>query len=281
MSAVLLALASALAYGSSDFLGGLLSRRVNFAQVGLVMQVGAVAASCCLLPIVDGAGPTAAALGWGALSGLGGGVGSLVLYRGLGRGQMSVVSPLAALASAVLPAVVGIISGERPSALALAGIVLALPALWLTARPPGQGRAPTAGGVRDGLVSGAGFALLFIALAHAGGHSGLWPLVASAVVSLLLQAGFVLLRHPVHARDVRRTRPQLAAALLTGVVSAAATLLYFLAAHAGLLTVVAVLSSLYPAVTVLLAVLILREHPSRAQQVGLMAAAAAVALVST
>lgn len=276
MTAVLLGLASAVAFGTADFLAGVLSRRTHFAVIGLISQVGATAGVWAVLPWFGGTGPSAMALGWGAASGLGGGVGSLALYRGLGHGQMNVVAPLSAVGGAALPALAGIALGERPSSVAFAGIVLALPALWLIARPADTARASTVAGVGDGLLAGAGFALLFIALDRAGDRSGLWPVAAGQLAALLVLAGFVLVRRPTWAGG----RAAAGVAVLVGLLSVTATLLYFLATHAGLLTVVAVLASLYPAITVVLAALVLRERASLVQRVGLVAATAAVAMVT-
>lgn len=280
MTAVVLAAASALAYGVADFLAGLLSRRVHFAMVGLASQVGATAAVWVALPFLHGAGASPVTLGWGGASGVGGAIGSLLLYRGLGRGQMSVVSPLAAVGSAALPALAGIAFGERPSSLAVVGVVLALPALWLVARPAGGARTVTAAAVGDGLLAGVGFAILFIGLDRAGDRSGLWPVAAGSLVSLAVQVGYVAARRPVHAPDLRRARPDLLAAGGVGVISVAATVFYFLATHTGLLTVVAVLSSLYPAVTVVLAALVLHERTQRSQRTGLLLATVAVTLIT-
>lgn len=279
MSAVLLALAAAVAFGVADFLAGVLSRRRHFSIIGLISQLSAAATVLAVLPWFSGAGPSAVALGWGVVSGLGGGVGSLALYRGLGHGQMNVVAPLSAVGGAALPALAGIALGERPSPLALAGIGLALPALWLVSRPTGGGSS-TAAGVRDGLLAGAGFAVLFIALDRAGDASGLWPLAAGQLASLLMVVGFVLVTRRSRPSAPTATGSAVGGALLVGVLSVTATLLYFLATHAGLLTVAAVLTSLYPAVTVLLAAIVLRERTSRVQVVGLIAATAAVVLVT-
>lgn len=193
MTALLLGFASAVSFGAADFLAGLLSRRAHFALVGLVSQVSAATCACAALPWFGGAGPSAMALGWGAASGLGGGVGSLALYRGLGHGQMSIVAPLSAVGGAGSPALAGLALGERPSLLAVLGILLALPAVWLVARPAGRTGAAASTEVTDGLLAGAGFALLFIALDRAGDRSGLWPVAAG---QLALPSRHRCARHP-------------------------------------------------------------------------------------
>ncbi|WP_345711154.1 EamA family transporter, partial [Kineococcus glutinatus] len=176
MTAVLLALASALAYGVSDFLGGVLSRRLHFALVGCAAQVAAVACTAALLALPGTPAPRTGDLLWGAAAGVGSAVGSLALYRGLARGAMNVVAPLSAVGSAALPVLLGLALGERLPAAALVGVVLALPAIWLVSRSAGTGPAEAAGrGLGDGLLAGAGFALLFIGLERAGDGSGWWP----------------------------------------------------------------------------------------------------------
>lgn len=272
--ATLLGLGAALAFGVSDFWAGVLSRRVHFALVGLVSQAGSTLLVWVALPWAAGAGPSAGSVGWGVLSGVGGGFGSLALYRGLGRGQMTVVGPLSAVGGAALPACVGVALGERPVPLVVAGVLLALPAIALVASPPAGTDGPSsASGWPDGLLAGAGFALLFIGLDRAGDDAGLWPVASGQAAALLLLLAFVAVRRP--------PRPGNAVLAATGVgaLSVTATLLYFFAANAGLLTVAAVLTSLYPGVTVLLATVLLHERATAAQRLGLALCAVAVTAI--
>jgi len=281
--AILLGLASAIAFGVSDYLAGVLSRRLHFTLVGLISQVSATALAWASLPWTGGPRPATAALAWGALSGIGGGVGSLALYRGLGRGKMSVVGPLSSVGAAALPALAGIALGDRPSPLAIGGVLLALPAIWLVASSsgrPGGERAAGPSGVGDGLLAGAGFGLLFIGLARAGDGAGLWPVATGQLTALILLTVVVGVR-------LATTRPALPGGprallppLLVGCLSVTATLLYFLATHSGLLTIVAVLASLYPGITVLLAWLLLGERITRVQRAGLALCAVAVVAIA-
>ncbi|MEP6697967.1 MAG: EamA family transporter [Pseudonocardiales bacterium] len=277
---MLLALAAAVAYGTSDFIAGLLSRRASYLLVGAVAQVIAMTGTLVALPFTSPPPATAGGLAWGAASGAGAAVGTLALYRGLAAGQMAVAAPLSGVGAAALPAVAGFLLGERPSVPAIVGIVLALPAVWLvssadrTTRQVGQGR--VAAGVVEGLLAGVGFAVLFVALDRAGGTTGLWPVAAgqvtSAVLLLAAAAGRV------------RTRPGIrltGGAAAVGGLGASAIVLFFFATHRGPLTFAAVLASLYPAVTVLLARLALGERMRRLQTVGLALAGAAVVLIVT
>ena len=167
---IVLGLAAALLYGSADFGGGLLSRRMAFMPVTVVGSAAATVLVWVVLVVGGGPAPSAHAIAWGLVSGVGGGVGTLVLYRGLARGQMSVVGPISAVGSAVVPVVVGVALGERPSPLAMIGVVLALPAIALAAANGAAGSITLkTAGVTDGLVAGTGFGVLFVALAQAGG----------------------------------------------------------------------------------------------------------------
>lgn len=274
---VILGLAAALAYGSSDFIAGLLSRRGSYLQVAAVGQAVAVVCTAVALPLTSPAGPDRAAIGWGIVSGVGVALGSLALYRGLAAGQMAVAGPLSGVGAAALPALAGMVLGERPSHVAVAGIILALPAVWLvsTVDRAAGGTGPASAGVRDGLLAGVGFAVLFFGLDRAGTGSGLWPVVVAEGASVVLLVAAVLLRRPPRLAGLRMT----AAAGSVGLLGAAATVLFFLATTTGLLAVAAVLTALYPAFTVLLARLTLGERLSRMQAVGLCVAAVAVTLI--
>jgi drug/metabolite transporter (DMT)-like permease len=276
----LLGLAAALAFGVSDYVGGVAARRMHFLHVTLIGQsVGMLTTWVCLLAF-HGRGPTTPALLWGACSGLGSAAGTLALYRGYGRGEMAVTGPLSAVGAAVIPATVGISLGDDLPLLGLAGVVLAVPAIWLMATTRGSSRARGAKrmrvGVLDGLLSGAGFGILFIALGLAGDDAGLWPLAAgqtTAWAALLIAAAVT-----------RRPWPPLSGgpgrlAVAAGALGITATVLYFSAAHTSLLTVAAVLTSLYPGVTVALAAILLRERPTAVQLTGLALGAVAVTAI--
>lgn len=279
---ILLGLFAALLYGSSDFGGGLLSRRLGSLRVSLIGSAAAAVLAWAALIVAGGPGPSVRAVAWGLASGLAGGAGTMALYRGLARGQMSVVGPVSAVGAAVVPVVAGIAMGERPGVLTAAGVVLALPAIALAASSGGSG---SAGGMlktalRDGLAAGLLFGLLFVGLAQAGrgaGHgAGLWPVAAEQTSSLLLVLAVAL-----RSREPLRV-PARAAVLpaLAGISGMAATLLFFYATHFSMLATVAVLVSLYPGVTVLLARLIVHERFSRAQRAGLGLCAVAVVAIA-
>ncbi len=272
---VLLGLLSALCYGVSDFAGGIGGRRSSTGAVALIAQPLGLVAALIALAVFPGHDPTTAELGWGALSGVGSGAGTVTLYRGLSVGRMGVVSPLSAVLSAVLPATAGLVAGERPPVVVLAGIALAVPAVALVSWQPDRDKS-TSSGIGYGLAAGAGFALLFIALDHAGTGAGAWPLVPGQAVAVLVVIPFALRWSP----RPRVWRAALVPGVVAGALGGAANLLFLAATGAGELTVVAVLTALYPGITVLLARLVLGERWQRLQLVGLLAAAIAITLIT-
>jgi drug/metabolite transporter (DMT)-like permease len=275
---VILGLLAALAYGSSDFVAGAGGRRADaMAVTGIAQPFGLLAALLGVLILRKGS-PDPSVLEWGALSGVGSGLGTVALYWGLSAGAMNVVSPLAAVISAVLPALVGVALGERLSLLALFGIMLAVPALGMVSLASGQhhstrGSAPP---VAAGLAAGGGFALLFIGLNQAGTTASAWPLVPGQVVAIVIVALFVAARRPPRSTWRTSRRWGIAAGSLSGT----ANLLYLAATGQGQLAVVAVLTALYPAVTVALAAGLLRERIGPLQAIGLLLAAVSVAMIS-
>ena len=276
MLVVVLALAGAAAYGVADFVGGLLSRRTSPWAVAFTAALGAGLLVVLLAPVLPGS-PTSAGLLWGALGGIGGGVGTAFLYRGLSAGRMGVVAPISGVGAAVLPVLVALALGERPGSLVWVGIACALPGIWLVARDPRAGAAGrAASGVVDGVVAGIGFGGQFAALGQVADGSGFLPLGinqlgAAAVIALLALAA----RAPWVPRN-----PSAYAGVVCGLLGLAATGAFLVAAQQGSLTVSSILTSLYPAFTILLAALVLRERILGGQAFGLALCGVAVALVA-
>jgi drug/metabolite transporter (DMT)-like permease len=296
----LLAIAAAVSYGTADFFGGAAARRQTAlaillvsTPVGLLTMVAAAA--------LTGGQPTPTGLLWGAAAGTFGGTGVMLFYHALAVGPMSVVAPVSALTAALLPVAVALATGERPATLVLVGVALCLVAIALVslekktkpAPPPAPGAATaveagdaaggaggaartTRRGVVFAIVAGAGFGLFFVLVHHAGAGTGMWPLVTAR------GAGWVVavVAAVATATKLPRGRVTLAMALCSGVLDAGGNALYLLASRAGDLTVAAVLTSLYPAVTVLLARLRYRETLRTVQKVGLVVAAVAVVLTA-
>jgi drug/metabolite transporter (DMT)-like permease len=272
---ILLALGAAVAYGLSDFIGGLASRRTTPWPVALLAGVGGLAGAVVLAVTVSG-DPTTADLLWGALAGVGSGAGSVFLYRGLATGRMAVVAPVSAVGAAVVPVIVGLATGERPSALVLVGIAAALPGIWLVAKVPEAGDDHRSGGLADGVLAGLGFGVLFVGLGQVPDGAGFWPLVGTQVASVVTVAAIAT---ALRAPWLPSARSEWWGAA-GGLVASGAVLMFLLASQTDLLTVAAVLTSLYPAFTILLAALVLREHIHRGQGVGLVLCGAAVAMVA-
>jgi len=280
---IVLGLAAALLYGSSDFAGGVASRRFGSLRVTVISATVATALAWALLFASNGPGPSVHAVAWGLASGLAGGAGTLVLYRGLARGQMSVVGPVSAVGAAVVPVAAGVALGERPGPLVVAGVVVALPAIVLVAASgPASGltsgsvRGLLGGGLSEGVAAGLAFGILFIGLAQAGRDDGLWPVASEQTGALLVTLAAVVSTRPSLRVPVRAA----VLPVLAGASGMAATVAYFYATHFSLLAIAAVLVSLYPGVTVLLARVLLHERLRPAQRVGLGLCALAVAAIA-
>lgn len=277
MIAVALALLSALCYGTSDFIGGVLSSRVSAWTAAFTGSlVGGVLLA--IYSSVTGGHLTLVDAGWAALSGVGGGAGVTFLYRGLARGRMGVVAPLSGVVAALVPAVVGLASGERPSLVAGLGAVLALPASYLVARTPNELSEHDSGptGAVDGVLAGIGFGAGFASIAQTSPHSGHWPVVVDLLTAAVVIAITAI---AVGGAWVPRTWDA-AVTSVTGVLAAVALVLFLASTERGLLSITGIIASLYPAATVLLAIVVLREHVHRSQALGLALCAVAVGLVA-
>lgn len=272
---IALGLVAALLYGGSDFGGGVASRRFGSLPVTVIGSAVATVLGWATLGVAGGPGPTVRAVAWGLASGLAGGAGTLVLYRGLARGQMSVVGPVSAVGAAVVPVAAGVALGERPGLVAIAGVLVSLPAIVLVAAS-GSLRGKLGTGLLDGLAAGLAFGILFIGLAQAGRNAGLWPVATEQTGTLLVTLAVAVktrqpLRIPVRAAGLP---------VFTGASGMAATLAYYYATHFSMLAIAAVLVSLYPGVTVLLARALLHERFSPAQRAGLGLCALSVAAIA-
>jgi drug/metabolite transporter (DMT)-like permease len=276
---VLLALAAAASYGLADFNGGVFSKRASAWAVSLAAQIGGTLATLLVAVILGGA-PDGGDFAWAGLAGIGNGFGTAFLYRGLASGRMGVVAPISGVAAVILPVVVGLGTGERPAVLVWAGVALAFPAIWLVSREPGAVPLPSTSrgsdAVLNGLVAGLGFGLLFVALAQIPEDSGYLPLALNQAVAAVL---VVIVASAFAQPWVPRTAWAWGGAI-SGVLGALATGLFLAASQRGFLSVAAVITSLYPAFTVLLAAGVLRERVHRTQALGLALCAGAVVMVA-
>lgn len=275
---VLLALASALAFGAGDFCGGAASRRSDDLRVLQVSLPAGLVLLAAVSAVMGGAWHPAA-VGWGAVSGLAGGGGLLVFYRALALGPMSVVAPVSGLMAALVPAAVGIARGDRLGLPGVAGMLLCLVAICFVSVEKGAGPVRLTGGPALAVLAGSCFGL-FLVIIRLGDDGTLWPLAASKAAGLLMIVMVAALarRGPV---PLLRDHVTAGVALLAGVLDMLGNALYVFAARAGMLSVAGVLSSLYPASTVLLARLVYGERLRPVQRVGLVIAVAGVGLVTT
>ncbi|MCP2031973.1 drug/metabolite transporter (DMT)-like permease [Okibacterium sp. HSC-33S16] len=273
---VLLALAAAVAYGASDFVGGVGSRRYSPWQI---VFVGQSAGACAMLVAglaVPGA-PVAADFAWAVVAGAGSVTGGLFLFRGLVRGRMGLVAPISAVGAAMVPLLAGVAFGERPGWLGWAGMLAALPGIWLVSRNSETQPIPDSrGALADGALAGAGFGTLFIALAQISDGAGLLPLAVNQTVGAALTIIFA-----ASLGQIWRPSPRVVGwGSSSGVLGALGTLSFLVATGTTSLGLAAVLASLYPAVTVLLAAGVLRERVSPGQRVGIGVCTVAVAAMA-
>jgi len=274
---VVLALLAAVVYGTGDFVGGLASRqRPAIAVLLYEYPVGAVLV-LALLPAFYGPLDLRSAL-LGVAGGIAGMVGIIVLYSLMARAPMNIVSPVTAVLAAIVPVGFGVLVGERPHLAAWFGIALGLVAVLLVSRTPQDHPHGPIGLPILALacLSGLGFGIYFICLARADHDSGLWPLVISRLTSAALIVPLAWQRRVAQVL----TGPVLGLALLAGVLDASANLFFLLASRHGLLSLASVITSLYPAMTVLLAAVLLHERTEPWQRVGLALAAGSIVLIT-
>ena len=273
---IFLAFSSALAYGSADFIGGVGSRRHSSWQVVLVGQAVGALVMLAAGVMVPGS-PAAPDFVWALLAGVGSATGSIFLFRGLARGRMGLVAPVSAVGAAALPVLVGAALGERPSWMVWVGMLAALPGIWLVSRDTAsvlQGRAR--GALVDGAIAGTGFGILFIALAQISDGAGLLPLAANqltgAILTVVVAASL--------GQPWRPRRGVVGWGSSSGILGASGTLAFMVATGTTSLGIAAVLASLYPAVTVVLAASLLGERIGIGQRAGIGICTLAVATLA-
>lgn len=270
----LLALMSAATFGAADFLGGIASRRSrSTVTVVLLSQTVGLFLLVSLL-LVFGGDLHSEDIWWAGGAGITGVMGLILLYRGFSIGTMSVVAPITGLFGAVVPLVWGLVTGERPSWLAGIGVAIALSAVVLVSGASSLAEFRTRAGMQEAVGAGIGFGVFFVLISNTS-SAELWLVALSRTASISLLLGVVVVR----GIAVRPAPGVARLVVASGIGDAVANLLFLLAERRGLLSLVAVIASLYPATTVLLARVVLKERMSRLQQVGLGLAALGVALI--
>lgn len=274
--AAILALISSIAWGVADYMGGIASRRAGAMQVLVIAYPsGAVIITLAAFLVVPGE-ISPAAIVWGVVAGLIGAIAVALLYIALSRGPMGIVSPITAVMSGSVPLAVGVVSGERLSGLAIIGVVLAVFAVVLVTREKSDQRKVQLSTVVISIASGTAIGLYLSALGSAPDDSGIW----AATVGRWTSSIFVAIAVFVVLRNFTRTNFPWQLAIISGFLDAGANAVFQLASQRGLLAIVAVLGSLYPATTVLLARFLLHERLIRIQLIGVYLAFAAVAALA-
>jgi drug/metabolite transporter (DMT)-like permease len=275
MTAIALALGASLAWGLGDFLGGLKSRSLHVLTVLAISQAAGLAAVLVWLVVAGDAFPGGPAAAWAVAAGVGGCLGLGALYRGMAVGAMGIVAPISAVAAAI-PFTVGVASGERPGALQVLGILLALAGVALASREPAERGGGRAAGVGLALVAALGFGFYFVFLDRAAEESVPWAVVTARGTSSLLAVVAAI----VVGASLRPGRTHMPVLVAVGLCDVGANVLFGLASTRGLLSVVSVLAALYPIVTLGLAALLLHERIAPAQRVGVAGALTGAALIT-
>ncbi|HTA25084.1 MAG TPA: DMT family transporter [Terriglobales bacterium] len=259
-------------WGTSDFLGGYASRRSNsfvFTSIvhatGLLLMLGVALAGHSPFP-------SRTAVAWALAAGLSGGAGLAIFYRALASGRMGLTAPVAAVLSAAIPTVFGIFIEGVPRVVQVVGFGLAAAGIWLISRPE-DGSRPQ--GIGTAVFAGIAFAGFYLFIKQAGNDSAVWLAAVSRVAAVALTGTIVVLgRH-------RQITPQgVGWGLVAGVLDISGSVLFIRATQTGRLDAAVVISSLYPAITVLLARLVLKEHFTHWKVVGMFAALLAVPLIA-
>ena len=277
--ALILAGFSALLYGIADFSGGFAAGRSRLLSVLLLSQLVGLVTALAALAILGHGLPTWHDLAWSFLAGLFGAMGLVMLWGGIAKSIVAIVSPASAVVGAVIPVLFAVLSGERPSAIAFAGCALCLPAILLLSWEQDAGE-HRHGSVRSalgyGVLAGLGFGVFFIALSRTSPRAGLWPIVAARVASF---AAFIL-AWAASRETFKLERNALVPTLLAGAADMGANILFLLATQCGMLSLVAIITSLFPAPTVVLARVFLKQRIPPLRFAGLVLALSGVCLIS-
>lgn len=268
---VLLAALAALTWGTSDFIGGLAARDSHARAVVVWSQVIGIGFGLAIAPPLGG-GLSVTDVVWGAIAGAFGGIGLVALYTGLSSGRISVVAPVSGVVAAGLPVLFGLAIGERPGPAGFAGMALAVLAIWLVS----AGEQPGKSGMGQGLLAGLGFALFFVAIDRTSADAGIWPLIPARLASITVIASLAIATKTPLSLGTRG-RWKVAA---SGVGDMLANMLFLLANQIGFLSIAAVVSSLFPAQTVVLGRFVLKERIRPTQWIGLTLALIAVGLIA-
>jgi drug/metabolite transporter (DMT)-like permease len=268
------ALAAAACWGTSDFSGGYAAKRSDAFVVTLLAHAGGFVLMTGLAFIGHAPFPSFSGELWALAAGALGGTALAVFYRTLATGSMGITAPLAAVLAAAIPTGFGIITEGIPGKVPIIGFVLAVAGIWLMSRPDAVVGRPQ--GLFWAVLAGCGFAGFFICINQTGDNSAVWSAAHARLASLILVGVIVLARRGPKVLNFGDA----AVGIFAGCLDSTGTLLFIRADQTGRLDAAVVLSSLYPAITVLLARLVLKEHFTRWKAVGILAALAAVPMIA-
>ena len=266
-------LAATLAWGTSDFLGGYAARRANAFLLTTVAHAGGLLLMLTLASATEAQFPSERSVLWALAGGVSGGAALAIFYRALSFGRMGLTAPVSAVLGAAIPTAFGMMTQGMPGAVHIAGFLVAAMGIWLISRAE-DGAGPE--GIGLAALAGTGFAGFYLCMSQAKDGSALWLAVFSRTGALIVTLMIVLLQR--NFRQITRAGAQLG--LLAGCLDVSGTALFVRAAQTGRLDSAVVLTSLYPAITVLLARLILHEHFTRWKAVGMFAALLAVPMIA-
>jgi drug/metabolite transporter (DMT)-like permease len=267
-------LAASLCWGSGDFSGGLASRRAYVGSVVLADYAVGFVLLVTLALLWREPTPASSDLLWGGLAGVAGVLGLLAFYSALARGKMGIVAPVSAVLTAALPVLFSVFTAGLPTLLQLGGFILALLAIGLISRPERTAEPPQ--GIGLALLAGCGFGCFFILISRVHPAATFWSLAAARLGAL----GVLLILLRLRRKPLLPPMTVMPLVALAGVLDALGNVLFVLAAHSGHLDVAAILSSLYPAATVGLSALVLRERVVRIQAIGILLVLLAIPLIS-
>jgi drug/metabolite transporter (DMT)-like permease len=274
MLTIALALGASLSWGLADFFGPLKGRTLGTSRVLLYAQLGGLAAIAIAVAI-RASGPASATALLAVPAAISGTLGLYAFYRGMAVGAVSVVAPIAGI-SAIVPVIVGIVSGERPSGVTGAGIGCALAGVFLASREPNREGAKVAAGVGLALLAAIGFGGYFPPMHAAGNADFWWASLFFRITSTSVVLAAIAVRRP----NLRVSRSDVPVLVLIGIGDMIGNVLFAAASRGGLVSVTSVLASLYPIVTVVLARVVLAERVSRSQEAGVLLTLAGVVLIS-
>jgi drug/metabolite transporter (DMT)-like permease len=266
-------MAATLAWGTSDFLGGYAARRANAFLFTAIFNAGGLFLMGTLAEMSHATFISGRSALWVLAGGISGSVGVAIFFRALSRGKMGIVAPVAAVLSAAIPALVAIYTEGFPGRVAILGFFFAAVGLWLITRVEDNS---TPDGLGLAVIAGIGFAGFYLCIRQAGDGSPFWFATLTRAGGLIVTGIIVLVQRKFH----EITPAGLRLAVITGCVDSCGTMMFVLASQSGRLDEAVVISSLYPAVTVLLARIVLKEHFTRWRFIGLLAALAAVPMIA-